>query len=88
MHSMPNTIQELVSIIFNRTAETITVGEIKVKMSNALDLDKVVIFLSLSSFLANSMFFKCSLSLFAAVIDNIQVIIKILKLVMYNMLYN
>ncbi len=57
MHSMPNTIQELVSIIFNRNAETITIGKIRVKMSNALALDTVVILLSLSSFLANSIVF-------------------------------
>lgn len=54
---MPNTIQELVSIIFNRNAETITIGKIRVKMSNALALDTVVILLSLSSFLANSIVF-------------------------------
>lgn len=57
-------------------------------MSNALALDKVVILLSLSSFLVNSKFFKCSLFLFAVIIDSIQVITQILKLAIYKILYS
>ena len=49
-------------------------GKIEVKISNALALDKTVIFFILSSFFTNSIVFKCSLSLFAAIADNIAAI--------------
>lgn len=67
-------MHELKSIMFKQLESIKIIGKIKVKISNALALDNIDIVLNRSSFFANFKFFKCSLSLFAAIKDNIEAI--------------